>query len=212
MSNPDSFINEVTEEVRRDRLYGLLRKWGWVGVVAVLAIVGGAAFVEWRAARELQAAQATGDAILAATEAASGQERIAALGAVEAEGDAGAVVALLQAAEMQDPAEADATLAAISESADYPALYRDLADMKRVLIADSPLSPEEKIALLEPLAVAGGPFRVLAEEQIALAELAAGGTGAARERLSALVNDSESSTSLRQRAEELIIALGGSTE
>lgn len=212
MSNPDSFINEVTEEVRRDRLYGLMRKWGWVGVVAVLAIVGGAAFVEWRNARELQSAQATGDAILAATEAATGQERIAALGSVEAEGDAGAVVALLQAAEMQDAAQADATLAAISENAEYPALYRDLADMKRVLVADSPLSPEEKITLLEPLTVAGGPFRVLAEEQIALAEMAAGNTGAARERLNALVNDSESSTSLRQRAEELIIALGGSTE
>jgi len=29
MSDTDSFINEVTEEVRRDRLYGMFRRWGW---------------------------------------------------------------------------------------------------------------------------------------------------------------------------------------
>ena len=42
MSNPDSFIDEVTEEVRRDRLFALFRKYGWIGLVVVLGIVGGA--------------------------------------------------------------------------------------------------------------------------------------------------------------------------
>ncbi len=37
MSNNDSFIDEVNEEVRRDKLYALFRKYGWIGVVAVLA-------------------------------------------------------------------------------------------------------------------------------------------------------------------------------
>ena len=40
MSNPDSFIDEVTEEVRRDKLFALFRKWGWVGVLLVVVIVG----------------------------------------------------------------------------------------------------------------------------------------------------------------------------
>ena len=30
MSNPDSFIEEVTEEVRRDKLFALFRKYGWI--------------------------------------------------------------------------------------------------------------------------------------------------------------------------------------
>ena len=34
MSNPDSFIDEVTEEVRRDRLFAVFRKYGWIGVLA----------------------------------------------------------------------------------------------------------------------------------------------------------------------------------
>ena len=42
MSNPDSFINEISEEVRRDRLYALLRRWGWVAALIVIGIVGGA--------------------------------------------------------------------------------------------------------------------------------------------------------------------------
>lgn len=212
MSNPDSFIDEVSEEVRRDKLFALMRKWGWVGVVAVLAIVGGAAYVEWQAAREARMAQATGDAILTAMEAPDPEARIAALKGVEAPGDARVVLALMEAAETLDPARADETLAAISENAEYPALYRDLAVMKRVLLPNSPLSPEDRIAVLEPLTIAGGPFRVLAEEQLALAEIAAGETDAALERLTALMNDAESTDSLRQRAEEMIVALGGTTE
>ena len=30
MANNDGFINEVSEEVRRDRLYAFFRKWGWL--------------------------------------------------------------------------------------------------------------------------------------------------------------------------------------
>ena len=44
MSNPDSFIREVTEEVRRDRLYGYVRRYGWIAALLVLLVVGGAAW------------------------------------------------------------------------------------------------------------------------------------------------------------------------
>ncbi|MFD1808819.1 hypothetical protein ACFSHQ_13850 [Gemmobacter lanyuensis] len=40
MSNPESFIDEVTEEVRRDKLFATFRKYGWIGILAVLGIVG----------------------------------------------------------------------------------------------------------------------------------------------------------------------------
>lgn len=44
MSDTDSFIEEVTEEVRRDRLFGLMRRYGWIAVLAVLLLVGGTAY------------------------------------------------------------------------------------------------------------------------------------------------------------------------
>ena len=36
MSDTDSFIDEVNEEVRRDRLYHLLRRYGWIAALAIV--------------------------------------------------------------------------------------------------------------------------------------------------------------------------------
>src|SRR6056297_2951729 len=92
MSDADSFIDEVTEEVRRDRMYLLLRRWGWIGVVVVLAVVGGAAWNEYRKAQETATAQALGDAILAALEADAPAQRADALEQVQPETPAGAAL------------------------------------------------------------------------------------------------------------------------
>ncbi len=81
MANTDSFINEVTEEVRRDRLFAVLRRWGWLAVVLVLLIVGGAAWNEWRKAEARAEAEARGDALLAALEANDPSGMLAALAA-----------------------------------------------------------------------------------------------------------------------------------
>ena len=40
MSDTDSFIDEVTEEVKRDRLFATMRKYGWIAVLIVLLLVG----------------------------------------------------------------------------------------------------------------------------------------------------------------------------
>ena len=84
MSQSESFIEEVTEEVRRDRLYGLMRRYGWIAVLVVLALVGGAAWNEWRKAQDAAAAQATGDALIAALEADESAARVASLREMDA--------------------------------------------------------------------------------------------------------------------------------
>ena len=65
MSNTDSFIEEVTEEVHRDKLFALMRKWGWLAGLIIFGLVGGAAYNEWSKARAQAQAQAFGDAVLA---------------------------------------------------------------------------------------------------------------------------------------------------
>lgn len=209
MSNPESFIDEVTEEVRRDKLYATLRKYGWIGIVAVLLLVGGASVNEWMKARAQAEAEATGDAILAAVEKDDPEARVAALEGLDAEGDRAALIALVAAAESTDPAAANERLAAVAESPDLPALYRDLAQLKRALLPGV-LDAQTRIDILEPLTVPGGAYRVLAEEQIALAEVELGKKDDARARLNALLTDTESSQALRRRASQLIVALGGS--
>ena len=211
MSNNESFIDEVTEEVRRDKLFAGLRKYGWIGIVGVIALVGGASVNEFLKAREQAAAQAAGDAILAAVETDDGAAQAAALDAIAAEKDLDAVLGLMAAgAAPEDSAAASERLAAVAADPATPPLYQDLAVLKRAMIPGA-MSAEERVSALTALTAPGAPFRVLAEEQLAYAEAELGDTEAGVARLEALLNDNEASGALRQRAQQLIVALGGGT-
>ncbi|MDB4254876.1 tetratricopeptide repeat protein, partial [bacterium] len=123
MSDTDSFINEVTDEVRREKLFGYLRRYGWIGVACVLLLVGGAAFNEYRNAQVRDTAQATGDALLSALEENDAAVRAAALESVEAQGNSAAVTLLLRAATQQeagDIAAASETLNTLAVDPDAP--------------------------------------------------------------------------------------------
>jgi hypothetical protein len=211
MSETDSFIEEVTEEVRKDRLFGLLKRYGWIAILAVLVLVGGASWNEYRKASDAAAAEAKGDAILAAIESGPGAERLDAFAALPGDLQSSPVVAMLRAGEAlvaEDAEAAAADLAALAADAAQPQIYRDMALLKHAILTAGEVAPQERIAALANLARPGGTFRVLAEEQIALAELEQGNREAAIERLEALVVDAESSRGLRERAQQLIVALG----
>ncbi len=215
LSETDSFIEEVSEEVRRDKLFGYIRKYGWIAVLAVLALVGGAAWNEYSKASARAEAEARGDAILAALRQDDNGERLGALSVIEAGEGAAPVVAMLRSAaaiEASDPVAAAAALRSVAEDAGQPPLYRDLAALKLVMLTAADVAPAERIAALQPLAAPGAPYRTLAEEQIALAQIEAGETEAALSRLRALLEDAGASQGLRQRASQLIVALGGDTD
>jgi len=141
VSQTDSFIEEVTEEVRRDRLFRLMRKYGWIAVFVVLLVVGGAAWNEWRKAEAEARAQATGDAIIAAMQADAPDARVDALATVETHTPgAQAVVDMLRAAELaQDgqAGEAAELLDRVATDGALPDIYRDLAGFKATLLADA---------------------------------------------------------------------------
>ncbi len=212
MSNSDSFIDEVSEEVRRDKLFALMRRYGWIAIVAVLAIVGGAAWSEWSKAQSATRAQALGDALIAAVETGDATGRVAALAAVETDGPAQAVASLLTAAEQEsagDIATAVDTLMAVADDAALPTVYRDLARLKALMIGGDVLEPDMRRAGLETMAVPGEPYRTVAQEQLALELLEEGDSDAAVVALRSLIADAEASDALRARAEELILAIEG---
>lgn len=215
MSDTDSFIEEVSEEVRRDRLFLLFRRYGWIPAVLVVVLVGAAAYNEWSKAQTIAAAQDRGDAIFAAMQVTDADARKTALENLKIDGNAQAIVGLLTASaavEADDPAATVAALKTVADDATLPALYRDLARMKLVLATAGETPPAQRIEDLQPLTTAGGPFRVLAEEQIALAEVEMGEVFAALDRLRALQNDTETTAGLRRRVTQLIVALGGEAE
>lgn len=210
MSNVDNFIDEVTEEVQRDKLFMALRKYGWIGVVGVLAIVGGAAYNEVRTAKAQAAAEVAGDALIAVIDAPDAETRAAALAEVPEGGQAAAVKALLMADVPAggDVAAADRALAALAADEALPKIYRDMAVIKRVSLPGGAMPPAERLELVTPL-LSGSAFRLLAEEQVALAKLELGDTDSAMEALRALLEDAEAGEDLIRRAEQLIVALGG---
>jgi hypothetical protein len=54
----------------------MIRRYGWIAVLVVLALVGGAAWNEWRKARDAAQAQGLGDAMIAALEANESDARV----------------------------------------------------------------------------------------------------------------------------------------
>lgn len=216
MSNSDSFFNEVAEEVRRERLFRLFRRYGWIGAVLVALIVAGAAWNEWQKARDRAAAQAFGDAVLTALDAPDSAARAAALAALDVPAgsdEAAALVALMIAGEAAggDPAARAAALAALGPVAADESLaprYRDLAILQRALLDDG-ADPAARRAALEPLTAQGRPYRSVVQEQLALLALSEGDTDTARNLFAALQDDPEAPQGLRQRAAQLIVVLGG---
>ena len=205
MSESDSFIDEVTEEVRRDRLFAFLRRYGWIGILGVVLIVSGAGYVEWQKARAEARAEAFGDAVLAAMEA---EDRAAALAAVPADGAQVAVVRLLAAAEGTPGPETLARLQALASDTALPANLRALAQIKAVLLAGDAMTPAVRDATLAELAMPGAPFRGLAMEQQALALLADGQRDAAIALARQILLEPELTAGLQQRVTQLIVALG----
>lgn len=209
MAETDSFIDEVTEQVRRDRLFKVYKKYGWILVLLVVGIVGGAAYNEYAKAKRIAAGEAAGRAFAAATadsDPAALQDLVAAGGDV-------AVVAQLQQAALfvanNDRGAALTILNTLASDANLAPAYRDLALLKLVIMDGANMSAGDLDAALGSLTLPGAPYRMLALEQSALRYMRDGDTAAALRELEQIVNASDASEGLRRRAQELTIALGG---
>lgn len=213
MSDRDAFIDEVTEEVRRDRMFALWRRYGAfviAGLVAVVALAAGKTWLDHRADAE---ARRIGAAIAAAAETAPTEAAAALTTLAEQTGSkGGAVLARLRAAGLH---AAEGRLREASEAwrivAEDPAadpLLRDFAAFRAVMAEAPGLEPAALVARLEPIAGGNGPFRLLAAEAEALARLAAGEREAGLAALRAVAADAAAPAGLRRRVEAALTALG----
>jgi hypothetical protein len=210
VSNPDSFIEEVTEEVRRDKLFALFRRYGWIGVALVAALIGGTIWTEWSRARAEARAQAFGDAVIDALDLGSPDERRAALAAVPADGEQAALLQLVLASDPDE--DRTATLAALDQVAADATLgpvYRDLALLRRVLVAGADMPLADRRTALEGIAGPGRPYRTLAQELLAYLLVEEGRTDDAIAAMMALMQDQEATGGLRARLGQMVTALGG---
>ena len=216
MSNTDSFIDEVNDEVRRDRLYATFRRYGWIAALAVILIVAGAAWTEYRKAQARAEAEALGDQLLSALASETPAMRAANLAEVpQTSTGAQAVAGFLEAAETQaagDAASAVAALDAIAVNGELPEIYRQIAAFKSLLLQAETMDAATRRQQFSALALPGAPLRLLALEQLALIDIAEGATASAQERYQSILSDAAVTSDLQQRALQVIVSLGGTPD
>jgi len=211
VSESESFIEEVSDEVRRDRLFKQFKKYGWILGLVVLSIVGGTAYNEWNKAKQETAARLSGDLMIAAQAAGDAE----ALTALITGGAPLSVLALLEQANLLldagDTNGALDALRAITTDLEAPAVYADLAWLKIVMLDGANMPESERNGAYDRLTAEGAPYRLLAQEQLAMQYVREGNVEAATAELAALLVDPGVTPGLRSRAQQLMVALGGDT-
>ena len=209
MSESDSFIREVQEEVRRDRMFKLWKRYGPFAIGAIAAIVAAAAVSAWLEQRARQEARALGGTFLAVergdTEAATALVQ-------QTDGPAELVAlmrsALAEAREGETAAAVEDYRAAAAHPAATPP-FADLALLNAARLEAGSRPPSEIVLELEPLTAPEAPYRLLALELRALMRLEAGETAAAHEDLAEILRAPAVTGQLATRARELMAATGG---
>ncbi len=212
MSESDSFIHEVTEEVRRERFAAFLRRYGWMIAAAIALVIGGAAFNEWRKARAQASAEAVGDALRSALIEPDATARATQLAAIGEAGGSGATLArLAEAGSLLDAGDASgaaAVLETIAEGSEAPPLYRAIAALQRVMILGPAMDLAERRATLQTLSADGAPFRLLAIEQRGLLNLETGDATAAVDDFEMIMLDPGATPQMAARARQFIESIG----
>ena len=211
MSNNESFIQEVSEEVRRDRLYRILKKWGWIGIAVIVALVGGASFNEWNKDSKMNSARNLGDRVLSAV---ANKDPIELKDIEISNISQDMFIKNLLSAILLSDNKLDASKMALEEIRDIPEItktYRELNAFKLGLLVlkEGNLTGDERFSVFEGLVEPGSPFRLLAKEQQALILIEQGKLELAIKALTEISVDSETTASLKRRVTQLRISLGG---
>jgi hypothetical protein len=209
LSETDSFIQEVTEEVRHDRMFRLWKKYGPYGVAGVVGVVAITAGLNWMKHRDIEMARDTGGAFLAADIASVGDQEVL-IGSVD--GPAAVIARLRLAAAKAAAGDADGAAALYREIGDEAGLdpaYADLARLQAVRVGAATMDPAAAVAELEALTAESAPYRLLALELRATLLLNSGDTEAAHADLVAIISDPRATRELSERAVALLVSSGG---
>lgn len=215
MTNTDSFISEVTEEVRRDRLFRLFRRYIWVGILAIVLLVAGAAFNEWRKAKIRSTAETFGDGLRAATSEEDSNAALETLSNITADGDQRALIALTKArilAEAGDDVQSIDQLAMIADDQEISVVYRHLAELKIIWTQSEYMPLDEQFERLAELEKPGAPFRLLANETRAYALIKAGQFTEAKVILERIQEEAAVPQDLRLRVSQLLTTFAANSD
>jgi hypothetical protein len=212
----EAFLREVDEELRREQMQTMWKRYGIVALVVVLlGLAAFAAFLFWRA-ESLKQAEGHGErmsAAIADIQAGRITDAGKKLDALIADGGPGYRVAgmLTKAAIATDKGDrkaAAALYAGIAADEKLAQPYRDIALIRQTLVEYDDLKPQQVIDRMKPLAIKDNAFFGTAGELTAIALIQTNRSAEAGRLLAAVAQDSNTPPSLRARTERLAITLG----
>ncbi|WP_309083595.1 tetratricopeptide repeat protein [Chelativorans sp.] len=205
----DSFIREVNEELRQDKMKALGVRYGplalGLAVLIVLATAGYVAYNHWTTSR----ANASGDRFAQALELAEegdNGEALEILKELEASGyGAYPMLARLRTATaLADSGDAQGAVAKFDEVANdssAPGAIRDVARLRAALLLVDHGTYADVAARVETLTGEGNPMRHTAREALALAAWKEGNRENALALFGQIINDEQAPATAKERAE-----------
>ena len=212
----DSFVREVDENLRRDQMADRAKRYGGVVIGAVvLFLLAIAGYLYWQDRQQKQAEAGTEQLTgalqdIGANKVATAPATLDTLRQADAEG-VKAIAGLTRAAlalQQGNRKLAATVYAEVAADKDLAQPYRDLALVRGTSLEFDTLKPDEVIARLQPLAVAGQPFFGSAGEMIGMSLIAKGQKPAAAQLFAKIAADDGVPDSLRARAVQVAGTLG----
>jgi len=212
----DTFVKEVDENLRRDRLRDFFREnGGWIaaGVVLFLAISGGIIWYQQyrqqRAEAQVeQLAQIYKDIGVGNTAKVPQQLDDLSHSGSKAVRASALFTRAAFALQQNDQKLAIASFKAIRDDSSLPDSYRNAALIRQTALEFDQLQPQQVIAQLEPLAKPDNPWFGSAGEMTALALIKQGKTREAGQLFATLAKDKDVPEGIRNRSLQISGSLG----
>ena len=212
----DTFLREVDEELRRERVSNFVARFGWhilAGVVLLLAVIGG--YIWWQHRQNVQAGEAS-EKLIQSDDQLSARNARGAAGTIDelANSDRAGyrVAALFQRANAQlltnaTPAAIE-TLKGIANDASAPQPYRDAALIRQTQLEFDSLTAGQVVQRLQGFAQPGNPWHGTAGEMLGIAMMKANRPDQAARIFGAVAEDPTVPDSIRSRASQMASSLG----
>lgn len=215
-SDGETFLREVDEELRKERVSNFVARYGWAiiaGVVLFLAAVGG--WIWWQH-RQAEQAGKQGEALLEALDSlesgnrSGAQPKIAELASSDIAGYRAAALFARANAEIgaNNNRAAVATLKSIADNQDFDEIYRHAALVRQTAIEFDSLQPQVVIQRLQPLARPGQPWFGTAGEMVGIAYMKMNQPNRAGPLFGQIARDDSVPPSIRTRAAQMAGSLG----
>lgn len=215
-SDGETFLREVDEELRRERINRIVGRYGWAIVAGIVLILGAIGGYMWWQNREQERAAAQGEALLETLTNLESGNRNAATPKINelvaSRVDGYRVAGLFARANAEagagNNAAAIATLKSIAGNEDFAEAYRHAALVRHTAMEFDRIQPQVVVQRLRPLARPGQPYFGSAGEMVAVAYLKMGQPNRAGPLFAQIGRDENVPPSIRTRAIQMAGSLG----